>query len=131
MAVDPVRIKLARQEYSLGKYFVGGEISEADGGAVERHGILSAVDVVTGLTVWRHRTGLPLARSGVLATAGRVLFYGDDEGFLNALDERSGDVLRRFDAGVKVDGPPISFTVGGRQRVAAVTRAGLILLSLD
>lgn len=129
--VDPVRIKLTRREYSLGKYFVGGEISDAESAEVARHGILSAVDVQTGSTVWRHRTAQPLARSGVLATGGGVLFYGDDEGFLNALEERSGKVLRRFEAGGKVEGPPIGFSVNGRQRIAAVTRAGLIVLSLD
>jgi alcohol dehydrogenase (cytochrome c) len=129
--VDPVRIRMARGEYSIGKYFVGGEISDAEDADVKRHGILTAMDVTTGRIVWQHRTAQPLARSGVLVTAGGLLFYGDDEGFLNALDERSGQVLRRFEAGGKVEGPPITFTVGGRQWVAAVTRAGVIVLSLE
>jgi alcohol dehydrogenase (cytochrome c) len=129
--VDPVSIRVARGEYSLGKYFVGGEISDAGNAGVKRHGTLTAIDVVTGSIAWQHRTAEPLARSGVLVTAGGLLFYGDDEGYLNALDERSGKVLRRFAAGGKVEGPPITYSVNGHQRIAAVTRAGLIVLSLD
>jgi alcohol dehydrogenase (cytochrome c) len=129
--VDPVKVKLVRGSYSLGKYFVGGEITETEQSNVTRHGTLTALDVLTGRIAWQHRTSQPLARSGVLTTAGGVVFYGDDDGFLNALDERSGKVLRRFAAGGKVEGPPITYSVGGRQRVAAVTRAGVIVLGLN
>jgi alcohol dehydrogenase (cytochrome c) len=128
--VDPVRIKSAKGNYTLGKYFVGGEIADAESTDVKRHGVLAAVDVQTGRIAWQHETNEPLARSGVLVTAGGLVFYGDDEGFLNALDERSGELLQRFAAGGKVEGPPITFSVNGKQRVAAVSRAGVIVLSI-
>jgi hypothetical protein len=50
--------------------------------------------------------------------------------FLNALDERSGELLQRFAAEGKVEGPPITFSVNEKQRVAAVSRAGVIVLSI-
>jgi PQQ-dependent dehydrogenase (methanol/ethanol family) len=130
---QPALIRLARGRYGAGRPTVGGEVlppGEEDK-ADTAYGILSAVDPATGRIRWQHRTDVPLVHSGVLATAGGVLFYGDDDGFLTALDERNGKVLQRWDVGAKVEGPPISFTLDGHQQVAAVSRRGLYMLRLD
>jgi glucose dehydrogenase len=130
---QPSLIRLARGTYGPGRPTVGGEVLPPDGqpGADAPFGMLSAIDPATGQIRWQHRSAVPLSHSGVLATAGGLLFYGDNEGFLTALDERTGKVLHRWSVGDKVEGPPISFTVDGRQHVAAVSRRGLFILALE
>jgi alcohol dehydrogenase (cytochrome c) len=129
---SPALIRLARGTYGAGRPSVGGEVLPPPAGATTApYGTLTAVDVSSGRIRWQLKSAVPLAHSGVLATAGGVLFYGDDEGFLNAVDEMTGKMLRRFPVGDKVEGPPITFTIDGRQRVAAVTRGGLLMLSLE
>ena len=56
--------------------------------------------------------------SGVLATAGGVVFASSREGYLFALDARTGASLWRFQTGAAIDASPISYSVAGKQFVA-------------
>ena len=56
--------------------------------------------------------------SGVLATAGGVVFAASREGYLFALDARTGASLWRFQTGAAIDASPISYSVAGKQYVA-------------
>ena len=56
--------------------------------------------------------------AGVLATAGGVVFASSREGYLFALDARTGTSLWRFQTGASIDASPISYSVGGKQFVA-------------
>ena len=56
--------------------------------------------------------------SGVLATAGGVVFAASREGYLFALDARTGASLWRFQTGAAIDASPISYSVAGKQFVA-------------
>jgi outer membrane protein assembly factor BamB len=68
--------------------------------------------------------------SGALATEGGLVFFGDAEGWLNVLDASSGATLwrRKVDDGYL--GPPISFLVDGRQRIAVTTKRGVTVFGL-
>jgi len=108
----------------------GGQVAPANvGGQWEAWGTVAAVDVGTGKIKWRHRTAASLATYGALVTAGDLLVYSEGE-VLVAADARDGRILWRHSLGRRVEGPPISFLVNGRQYIAAVSSAGLVALTL-
>jgi alcohol dehydrogenase (cytochrome c) len=80
-------------------------------------GSIKALDPVTGEIKAIARTDLP-NWSGVLATAGNVVFSGLWEGALVAYDGRTLQELWRFDTGCGVMAPPITYAVNGKQYVA-------------
>jgi alcohol dehydrogenase (cytochrome c) len=80
-------------------------------------GSVKALDPATGDVKAVARTDLP-NWSGVLATAGNLVFTGLWEGALVAYDGRSMQELWRFDTGCGVMAPPISYSVNGKQYIA-------------
>jgi alcohol dehydrogenase (cytochrome c) len=92
-------------------------------------GSILAVNPATGETKWRMETVSP-PTSGLLATAGGLLFAGDREGYLMALDAESGKPLWKFQTGGVVIAPPISYLMDGKQYVAVAAGAALMTFSL-
>jgi alcohol dehydrogenase (cytochrome c) len=85
-------------------------------------GWLTAIDADNGGVRWRYRSATPLL-APVTATAGGVLFTGDLNGTVLALDARTGRVLW-FDTTRQAIGAGITpYLVNGRQRI--VVPAGL------
>jgi alcohol dehydrogenase (cytochrome c) len=68
--------------------------------------------------------------SGLLATAGGVVFTGDAEGYLIAFEARTGKVLWRFQAGGTIIAPPITYSLEGRQYIAVVAGQTMITFAL-
>jgi outer membrane protein assembly factor BamB len=64
--------------------------------------------------------------SGVLATAGGIVFYGDPNGAFVAVDERNGKTLWHFNTNVGMKASPMTFAVDGKQFVAVA--AGSVFL---
>jgi outer membrane protein assembly factor BamB len=95
-----------------------------------RFGIVSAVDVRTGLIRWQKKVPGHLLYGGALVTAGGLMFFGENSGWLNALDAETGETVWRFRAAEGNMGPPISFLVDGHQRIAITSRQGLTVLGL-
>jgi glucose dehydrogenase len=56
--------------------------------------------------------------TGTLATAGGLLFYGEQQGLFIAADARTGKVLWTARTGGRVRAPPITWELDGRQYVA-------------
>ena len=63
-------------------------------------GSVNAVDPSTGTVKWKH----PLMSnpSGLLATAGGLIFTGDSDGYMMALDALTGKVLWHFQTGAAI-----------------------------
>ena len=84
-------------------------------------GRLEAWDPVARKIVWQtapYAGGLPT--SGVLATAGNLVFMGDGSGkVLSAYDARTGSKLWSFDAHTAVFAAPITYELDGVQYLAA------------
>jgi alcohol dehydrogenase (cytochrome c) len=80
-------------------------------------GSIKTLDPVTGETKAVARTDLP-NWSGVLATAGNLVFTGLQEGALVAYDGKTLKELWRFDTGCGIMAPPMSYAVNGKQYVA-------------
>src|SRR5918995_1680985 len=86
-------------------------------------GSVSAFDPRTGEERWRWRNEIPMC-SSVLATGGGLVFAGEPTGEFNALDAESGDLLWQFQCGSGHHSSPCSFSIDGRQYIAAPTGWG-------
>lgn len=93
------------------------ETSEAKGEPA--FSTLSAVDLGkgSGAVAWSVRAGSRLS-GGTLATAGGLVFSGEEDGHLDAHDSATGQLLWRFQCGAGIGGPPVTYAVDGRQYVA-------------
>jgi alcohol dehydrogenase (cytochrome c) len=88
-----------------------------------KYGRLQAIDLETRKTVWTARTRAPLT-SGVLATAGGVVFSGGFDRVFRAHDDRTGAVLWEQRLNDVISAIPISYSVNGKQYVAVATGRG-------
>jgi alcohol dehydrogenase (cytochrome c) len=110
--------------FEPGQQYPGGR--GAASGQARTAGI-KAIDPESGKTVWSFALAQGSLTAGVLATAGGVVFAASREGFLFALDARTGASLWRFQTGAAIDASPISYAVAGRQFVAVA--AGNVIFS--
>jgi acido-empty-quinoprotein group A len=84
-----------------------------------QRGVLEAIDVHTGKVCWKHPfSGRGLAGSGLLSTAGELLFSGDPSGNFVAWDPSSGKPLWHFHLPAAVSNGPITYVLDGRQYLA-------------
>jgi lanthanide-dependent methanol dehydrogenase len=83
-----------------------------------------AWDASTASIAWELREPLPVA-SGVLATGGGLVFYGTLDGWLKAVDQRSGRELWKFKTPSGIVGNPIAFLgPDGREYIAVLSGVG-------
>ncbi|HJT87355.1 MAG TPA: PQQ-binding-like beta-propeller repeat protein [Bryobacteraceae bacterium] len=82
-------------------------------------GLITALDSRTNKQVWQTEVPYPAGfGSGVLATAGGLLFHGGTDGFFRAFDSRTGQELWRFQTGFGADAPAATYEIDGEQYVA-------------
>ena len=82
-------------------------------------GGIVAVDPSNNRIRWKKQLPYEVAHgNGVLTTASNLLFIGQPDGNLLALDARSGHELWRFQSGAAISSSPISYTVNGEQYIA-------------
>jgi PQQ-dependent dehydrogenase (methanol/ethanol family) len=107
-----------------GTPFVGAMPLMKAGPGDGHRGELVAWDATAGKKVWGIEERFPVY-SGVLATAGNVVFYGTMDEFFKAVDATSGKVLfeKKLESGIV--GSPMTFRgPDGKQRVAVYTGVG-------
>ncbi len=86
-------------------------------------GRLQAINLQTRGVVWVRRQRAPQT-SGVLATAGGLVFAGSMDRFIRAYDDASGQLLWEARLNDVPSSAPISYNVGGRQYLAVVVGNG-------
>ncbi|MFN3263021.1 MAG: PQQ-dependent methanol/ethanol family dehydrogenase [Pikeienuella sp.] len=86
-------------------------------------GSLKAVDPDTGSIVWEYKNDAPLW-SGVMTTAGGLVFFGTPEGEFLALDDETGEVLWSFQTGSGIVGQPVTWEQDGEQYVSVISGWG-------
>jgi outer membrane protein assembly factor BamB len=94
---------------------------------------LRALDITTGKIVWEApQTGPARAKtwSGVLATAGGLVFYGQPNGGFAAVDERNGKTLWRFPTNVPMKASPMTFETAGKQYIAVAAGPNILCFGL-
>jgi PQQ-dependent dehydrogenase (methanol/ethanol family) len=88
-----------------------------------RYGLLQAIDTHTGRTLWKARQRAPQT-TGVLATAGGVVFAGALDRRYSAYDASTGTKLWSVGLPEVPNGTPITYSVDGKQYVALITGYG-------
>lgn len=112
-----------------GRSWLGGTFRLADGSPNQRH--IRALDIQSGKTVWNYaQTGDSTTYSGVLSTAGGLVFFGEDSGAFAALDSTTGKPLWHFQANQDWKASPMTYMVGGRQFVAIGSGMGFWAFAL-
>jgi quinohemoprotein ethanol dehydrogenase len=86
-------------------------------------GVLQAWDPVNQKLVWRTPGGGGIG-GGTVTTAGNLVFQTTNDGRLFAYSADKGEKLLEVALGRTGSGPPITFTVDGKQRVAILAGLG-------
>jgi alcohol dehydrogenase (cytochrome c) len=112
-------LQAKKMEWKRGEWYLGAKVLNFNAGA----GHVKAFDAATGKLVWSKSQSYP-ATGGMLATGGGLVFYGDPEGYFNAVNDETGEHLWSFQVGSGIYGNPTTFTANGKQYVAIVYGAG-------
>lgn len=92
---------------------------------------LRALDPATGEKRWEYpMTGHGEMWAGTVSTAGGLVFFGDDDGQLVALDAKSGKHLWHFAMGQTLYASPITFMVDGKQYVTIASSTDVFTFAL-
>lgn len=94
---------------------------------------LRALNIETGAVAWEvAQPGPARAKtwSGVLATAGGLLFYGRPNGGFVAADQRTGKTVWEFPTNVRMKAGPMTFTWAGKQYVAVAAGPNILCFGL-
>ncbi len=118
----------APQPYQAGHAFYGSAYFPSEEAEPYR-GFLKAIDPTTGQIRWSFEHTSP-TWSGVLSTAGGLVFTGDAEGNFVALDAASGKPLWHFQMGGAVYSAPIAFAVDGKEFLAIAAGSAIYAFGL-
>ena len=103
--------------------FMSAQGEGADPPGDKAHGRLTARDPVSGDIAWEKRYEI-IPHAGLLSTAGGLLFNATYDGWMEALDAQSGDLVWRFNLGSGTNGGIVSYESGGEQYIAVATGHG-------
>ena len=109
--------------YTAGQPYVGATLSMYPPQGESHMGNFIAWDGKTGKIVWSNKEQFSVW-SGALATAGGVVFYGTLEGYLKAVDAKTGKELYKFKTPSGIIGNVNTYEQGGRQYVAVLSGVG-------
>jgi alcohol dehydrogenase (cytochrome c) len=122
------RYFLTEVQYLAGKQFLGASRQSLTG--VEPWGALRALDALSGTLKWEFRYTTP-PWSGILSTAGGLVFSGDMEGNFFALDAADGRLLWRLQLGGSIVANPIIYMSEGKQFVAIAAGSAIVVFGSD
>jgi PQQ-dependent dehydrogenase (methanol/ethanol family) len=109
--------------YTIGQPYVGATLMPYPPPGDSNMGNFIAWDGKTGKIVWSDPEQFSVW-SGALATAGGVVFYGTLEGYLKAVDAKTGRELYKFKTPSGIIGNVMTYEHGGRQYVAVLSGVG-------
>jgi len=118
MDYEPFRVS-----YTAGQPYVGATLSMYPPPGESNMGNFIAWDGKTGKIVWSNKE-LFSVWSGALATAGGVVFYGTLEGYLKAVDAKTGKELYKFKTPSGIIGNVTTYEHGGKQYIAVLSGVG-------
>ncbi|MGB0085508.1 MAG: lanthanide-dependent methanol dehydrogenase XoxF5 [Rhodomicrobiaceae bacterium] len=109
--------------YTAGQPYVGATLSMYPPKGQTNMGNFIAWDAGKGKIVWSNPEEFSVW-SGALATAGGVVFYGTLEGYLKAVDAKTGKELYKFKTPSGIIGNVMTYMHGGKQYVAVLSGVG-------
>jgi alcohol dehydrogenase (cytochrome c) len=114
--IDPARTDLKGNPGMWG----GGNFWKFDYSFPNAPGLIIAVDTQSGKKLAQITTDYP-TNSGLLSTAGGLVFGGNADGKLIAYDSATMKQVWSFNTGTPIGAPPISYAIDGKQYIAVVT----------
>jgi PQQ-dependent dehydrogenase (methanol/ethanol family) len=118
MDYEPFRVR-----YTAGQPYVGAVLSMYPPQGETNMGNFIAWDAKTGKIAWSNKEQFSVW-SGALSTAGGVVFYGTLEGYLKAVDAKTGKELYKFKTPSGIIGNVMTYEQGGKQYVAVLSGVG-------
>jgi alcohol dehydrogenase (cytochrome c) len=119
---------LTEAPYIPGRQFLGASRRAIPN--EEPWGAMRALNAMTGERQWEFRLQSP-PWSGILSTAGGVVFSGDMEGNFFALDAARGNLLWRLQLGGAIYANPITYMSDGWQHVAIAAGSAIFVFGLE
>ena len=95
----------------------------------EGYGAIRAIDPKTGEKKWDFKM-VDNTESGVLSTAGDLVFGGGMDGDFVALDAKTGDLLWSVYLGGANSSGPISYAVNGKQYIVGTGAGTMYVFAL-
>ena len=117
------RYKTVPATYKAGEWYLGMDLTDLFEFGTGPRGHLKAIDPMTGKAKWEVPSDIPRF-SGVLSTAGGVVFSGQLTGEFEAFDASSGAKLWQFQTGSGIEGQPVTWQQDGVQYVAVTSGYG-------
>lgn len=118
MDYEPFRVS-----YTAGQPYVGATLSMYPPKGDDHMGNFIAWDATKGKILWSNKERFSVW-SGALSTAGDVVFYGTLEGFLKAVDAKTGKELYKFKTPSGIIGNVMTYEHKGKQYVAVYSGVG-------
>ncbi len=115
--------KTTTDAYKAGEWYVQIDFADLWEFPKGPRGSLKAIDPMTGKAKWEAPSDTPRF-SGVLSTAGGVVFTGKLTGELEAFDADNGAKLWQFKTGSGIEGQPVTWSQDGVQYIAVTSGIG-------
>ncbi|MCX7089360.1 MAG: methanol/ethanol family PQQ-dependent dehydrogenase [Methylococcales bacterium] len=118
--------------YTAGQPYVGATLNMMPAGAdvmtgkadgTTNLGQFTAFDAKTGKIIWSNKEQFSVW-SGSVATAGDIVFYGTLEGYLKAVDAKTGKELYKFKTPSGIIGNVNTWSYNGKQYVGVLSGIG-------
>ncbi|MBM3787086.1 MAG: PQQ-dependent dehydrogenase, methanol/ethanol family, partial [Acidobacteria bacterium] len=111
-----------------GQGFTGGDVRVDPKAGTP--GAVRALDVLTGAQKWNFPLHIGSSATGVLGTAGGVVFASSNDGNLIALESKTGKYLWHYNTGAAIISSPMAYAVDGKQYVAIAAQSAILVFAL-
>jgi alcohol dehydrogenase (cytochrome c) len=116
-------------EWRAGSSYYSGSTRSPSEDAPQK--ILRAIDVRTGAISWElPQVGSADSWGGTLATAGGLVFFGEDGGAFTAVDAKGGEILWRFQSNQLWKASPMTYEFDSEQIVAIASGPNVLAFAL-
>ena len=120
---------LKPESFTEGRPYYATGVKRARGEKKEK--ILLAYSLDTGAFEWRYpQIGEGGSSGGTMATAGGLVFFGDEAESFEAVDGKTGAQLWHFTTGQRMHASPMSYAVQGKQYVAIASGSDIFTFAL-
>ncbi|HAK56736.1 MAG TPA: PQQ-dependent dehydrogenase, methanol/ethanol family [Acidobacteria bacterium] len=117
------------EEWEAGRSYYGGSTRSVRDEPPQK--ILRAIDIATGEIAWAlPQVGPANSWGGTLATAGGLVFFGEDSGAFAAVDAATGEPLWSFPTNAVWKASPMTYMFDGRQHVAVAAGPNILSFAL-
>jgi len=119
----------APDTWRAGRSYYAGSTRQPAGERGQK--FLRAIQIESGAIAWElPQTGPANSWGGVLASAGGLVFYGEDSGALMAVDATTGEPLWQFQTNATWKASPMTYVFDGRQHIAVAAGPNILAFAL-